>query len=86
MLADPDAAYLATVAEVVNEREKWPRDLELLATLIEAVDIGNRNFEAVHSKPGSPKRQPIKIPRPSGQAKGRAMSSPDDVRAFMARR
>jgi hypothetical protein len=75
---------VATVAEVVNQRDRWPRDLELLATLIEVVDHGNRNFEAAHLRRGAMKRQPIRIPRPGGTA--RAMSSPDDVRAFMARR
>lgn len=58
----------------------------MLAALIELVDLGNRNFEQAHSKKGAPKRQPIRVPRPKSRQTRRAMSSPDDVRAFMARR
>lgn len=42
----------------------WRNREELLATLIEVVDLADRNFVAAHSKRGARKPKPINIRRP----------------------
>lgn len=66
-------------------RVDWSQTDELLATLVEVVDIGNRDFAAVHSDKGSPPRKPIRVPRPGHEAEpapARRQATPEEMRAF----
>lgn len=75
---------------VAPHRLEWSTTEELLATLIEVTDAGNVMFFAAHSKPGTPRPRPIRVPRP-GQPDGngaeparrrRRPATADDMRRF----
>lgn len=65
---------------------EWTNTEELLATLCELVDAGNRTFVKAHSKPGSQEPKPIRITRPWQRAEPRKPSPKDEVVAFFTRR
>lgn len=46
-------------------RPGWGATEELLATVVELVDAGNRSFFRVHSKRGAQQPKPIKVTRPA---------------------
>lgn len=65
----------------INSRgSDWSSTEELLAALIEQVDLGNRLFFSANSKHSSKVWKPIEIPRPT--VKPRALSTPDEIRRF----
>lgn len=47
---------------------QWDLKAELLASLIEVIDYGNRNFIMANSKKGTKPPQPIRVPRPTDSA------------------
>lgn len=58
---------------------------ELLASLIEVVDHGNRVFEAAHSKKGARLRPAVRIDRPwDKRTPRRRQSTAEEVRAFLS--
>lgn len=81
----------ALAREINPEGAAWGNVEELLATLVEVVDWGNRNFHAVHSKRRT-KITPIKIPRPkrraskAGKKQPKAQSDPEKMLAFFGSR
>jgi hypothetical protein len=79
----------AFARSVAPEYSDWRTTEELLATLIEVVDQGNRMFLAVHAKKGAEVPKPLKIPRPRDTVKERKqqgerrLSTPEEVRAVL---
>ncbi len=51
-------------ALAIRQVGEWGLTEDLLAFLIEVVDLGNRSFVSAHSKKGASKPRPITIPRP----------------------
>jgi len=49
---------------VAPEWWPWGFNEELLASLIEQVDLSNRLYVQAHSKPGTQPPRPVQIPRP----------------------
>lgn len=79
---------LATVAEAQKdrvEREQWDTTAQLLALVAELIDLGNRNFVAVHSKKGSQIPDPIQIDRPGpngASSNGKRKATAAEMKAF----
>ena len=65
-LADLDDEMLATVVEAYNS-SRWDNTAELLATLIEVVDQGNRWFYQAHIREGGEVPDPVQVVRPGPQ-------------------
>jgi len=63
-------------------RHGWGHNEELLATLLELVDLGNRQFVSANSKRGQVQPDPIIIRRPTTPPKRRA--TPEETEAFFA--
>lgn len=59
----------------------WTTQEELLSTIAEVVDYGNRLFYAANTKKGSKQPKPLFIPRPT-QPKRRKANSDDLKRIF----
>jgi hypothetical protein len=69
----------------------WTNTDELLASLIEVTDMGNRLYLAVHKKPHTPDPKPVEVPRPGQAARRREpeprkTSTPAEVKRFMGSR
>jgi hypothetical protein len=62
----------------------WGNVEELLAGLIEVVDVGNRLYLKVHKKKGTPDPKPIRVPRPGDaeEEKERRPATSDEIKAF----
>ena len=60
----PKDSALARAVAPETEGSDWGNTEELLATLAELVDVGNRQFVAANTKKGARKPKPIKIRRP----------------------
>lgn len=54
----------ALAKEISPETSGWGTSEELLATVAELVDLGNRQFALANSKKGTKAPKPIKISRP----------------------
>ena len=85
------ARYLLTLIRGLSPRSSlnrkltsrgndWSSTEELLASLIEQVDLGNRLFFMANAKHGSKVWKPMHIPRPT--VKPRPISTSDEVRRF----
>lgn len=60
----------------------WGNQEELLATLIEVVDAGNRLFHKAHSKKGATQPKPIKVPRPADPTRKKRKATSEDLKAM----
>ena len=79
----PESALARAVAPDMTD---WRNQEELLATLIEVVDMSNRLYIQAHSEPHSKAPEPIEIPRPyRKQEPPPKPSSPQEVRDFFAK-
>lgn len=58
-----DAALLR---KLDPEQAQWGTTAELLAALIEVVDMGNRMYHAAHTRKGTTPLTPVEIRRPGG--------------------
>ena len=58
--------------------EDWGYQEELLASLIEVVDIGNIHFLMAHGTKGAQLPKPVKIPRP-GSPRVKRTATPQEV-------
>jgi hypothetical protein len=80
----------ALAREIDPQGSQWGNTEELLATLVEITDWGNRNFAAVHAK-NRKHITPIKIPRPKkptapGKKKPKKQSEPEQMLSFFGKR
>ena len=57
----------------------WDTKDELLATIAELVDAGNRSFFRAHTKDSEPQPKPIKITRPHRAAEERRGTSMQEL-------
>lgn len=77
----------SAVHRALDPHSDWTANEELLASLIEVVDLGNRWFFGANTKKGSQQPKPIKIPRPRDDEKEpRKPSTPDEIQSFMGRK
>jgi hypothetical protein len=79
--------FLPRGAQVHLELEPsvvWTQEDELLATLIEVVDVGNRTFIKANSKQGTKQPKPIVIPRP-GRKSTKRMSSIEEQKKYFGK-
>ena len=58
---------------------RWGNVEELLATLIETVDMGNRMFYRAHQKPGARSLPPLRVPRPRDRAKEKRQATTAEI-------
>lgn len=72
---------LVELADV--ESERWTNTDELLALLIEAVDLGNRMFLTANTKEGTKVPDPIVIQRPNRSSQNAEADKPKLTRAAM---
>lgn len=63
---------------------RWSTTDELLAVLIEVVDVGNRMFLKAHTAPGTDVGNPIHIPRPWEEDRPTRSFDPKDMQEFFA--
>jgi hypothetical protein len=68
------------VAVMAAQRERWGVTDELLAKLVEAVDLSNRMFLMAHTTEGTEVPEPVVIPRPGTDT----VSSPEPRKATAA--
>lgn len=60
--------------------QDWSTTDELLAVLIEQVDLMNRNFIRANSKPNSRQPEPLHIPRPLEKNEPEVLSTAEGLR------
>jgi hypothetical protein len=60
----------------------WSSTEELLAAIVEQVDLSNRLFVMAHSKKGTRPPTPITITRPGQAIEKPKLATPDEVRSF----
>lgn len=78
-----DSAFIRKV----HPHPDWTQTHELMATLIEAVDFGNRVLWSVNRDKHSPKApDPIKIPRPWRKDEKRRKATVTELRQFVGDR
>ena len=61
---------------------RWGSTTELLAALVEVVDVGNRYFIMANSPKGQRAPAPIVVPRPGDDRRRKQLSEAAEVRAF----
>lgn len=83
MLAALAASARSTARREAEQREKWDTTAELLATLIEVVDLGNRWFFSAHTPTGTKVPDPIVIRRPNRSSQPAEADQPKLTRAAM---
>lgn len=82
ILGLPPSSALAK--EISPETSGWGTSEELLATVAELVDLGNRQFAMANSKKGSKAPKPIKITRPWEVKKApKRVASADEISELM---
>lgn len=72
---------------VAPESTEWRNTEELLATLIEVIDYGNRLFIMANSKKGARHPKPIKVIRPyqpEPERPRRRQATGEEMRAFFS--
>lgn len=64
----------------------WSNSEELLASIIEVIDHGNRLLFAVHKQKSAKVPKPIKITRPGARIERKQLATPEETRAFFSKR
>lgn len=72
----------SALAREINPELDWGITEELLATALELIDLGNRQFVMANSKKGTPAPKPIKISRP-WESKIKRSATPSEIGELM---